>query len=50
MRRIKSLSICAIATAALLAATAPADSGPILSPTADPYYKYGGLKDTSVAV
>ena len=46
MRRITSLSICAIAVAALLAATAVADPGPIVSPTADPYYKYGGLKNT----
>ena len=46
MPRITSLFICAIATAAFLGATAFADSGPIVSPAADPYYKYGGLKNT----
>ena len=46
MRRIVFPFAGAVAAMALLGATAFADSRPIVSPTADPYYKYGGLKNT----
>lgn len=46
MRRISSLLLLVLSIAAVVATTASAARQPIVSPTADPYYRYGGLRGT----
>lgn len=46
MRRTLILLLLVTSTAVLLVATAAAAIEPIVSPKADPYYRYGGLKAT----
>jgi hypothetical protein len=46
MRRARILLLFAISIALALVASATAATEPIVSPKADPYYRYGGLKGT----
>ena len=46
MRRTLILVLLVTATAVLLVATTAAATEPIVSPKADPYFRFGGLKGT----
>ena len=46
MRRKLSFLLLVTSTAVLVVATAAAAVQPIVSPKADPYYRFGGLKGT----